>query len=73
MDANKEDSAVEEGSSREAHVSQNERKPSNWLRRDGNQRPSKMVNMDGHLFGGHVFFLLVLYSSSYRQWCVSGH
>nr|XP_016443489.1 PREDICTED: pinin-like [Nicotiana tabacum] len=42
MDANKEDSAVEEGSSREAHVSQNERKPSNWLRRDGNQRPSKM-------------------------------
>nr|XP_016482269.1 PREDICTED: pinin-like [Nicotiana tabacum] len=41
-DANKEDSAVEEGSSREAHVRQNERKPSNWLRRDGNQRPSKM-------------------------------
>ncbi|XP_060167785.1 uncharacterized protein LOC132598736 [Lycium barbarum] len=40
-DANKEDSAVE-ASAREAPASQNERKPSNWLRRDGYQRQSKM-------------------------------
>ncbi|KAJ8572570.1 hypothetical protein K7X08_009081 [Anisodus acutangulus] len=40
-DANKKDSAVEV-SPREAPASQNERKPSNWLRRDGYQRPSKM-------------------------------
>ncbi|CAN4108053.1 unnamed protein product [Withania somnifera] len=40
-DASKEDSVVE-ASPREAPVRQNERKPSNWLRRDGYQRPSKM-------------------------------
>lgn len=40
-DANKEDSVVE-ASPREAPASQNERRPSNWLRRDGHQRPSKM-------------------------------
>ncbi|KAK4339959.1 hypothetical protein RND71_041421 [Anisodus tanguticus] len=39
MDENKEDSAVV-ASPREAAASQNERKPSNWLRRDGYQRPS---------------------------------
>ncbi|KAJ8529837.1 hypothetical protein K7X08_036672 [Anisodus acutangulus] len=39
MDENKEGSAVE-ASPREAAASQNERKPSNWLWRDGYQRPS---------------------------------
>lgn len=58
-DANKEESIVE-ASPREAPANHNERKPSNWLRRDGYQRPSKMVNMDGNLLGGHIFFLLVL-------------
>ncbi|KAL3382438.1 hypothetical protein AABB24_002128 [Solanum stoloniferum] len=45
-DANKEESIVE-ASPKEAPANHNERKPSNWLRRDGYQRPSKMVNMDG--------------------------
>ncbi|MCD7449805.1 hypothetical protein HAX54_001542 [Datura stramonium] len=40
-DANKEESAAQ-ASPRDAPASQNERKPSNWLRRDGYQRPSKM-------------------------------
>ncbi|XP_049352094.1 uncharacterized protein LOC125816523 [Solanum verrucosum] len=40
-DANKEESIVEAGP-KEAPANHNERKPSNWLRRDGYQRPSKM-------------------------------
>ncbi|KAL3382441.1 hypothetical protein AABB24_002128 [Solanum stoloniferum] len=40
-DANKEESIVE-ASPKEAPANHNERKPSNWLRRDGYQRPSKM-------------------------------
>lgn len=40
-DANKEESIVE-AIPRVAPANQNERKPSNWLRRDGFQRPSKM-------------------------------
>ncbi|KAM3377624.1 pinin [Capsicum galapagoense] len=43
-DTNKEDAAVE-ASPREVPVIQNERKPSNWLRRDGYKRPSKTVNI----------------------------
>lgn len=52
-DANKEESIVE-AIPRVAPANQNERKPSNWLRRDGFQRPSKMVNMDGTLLGRHT-------------------